>query len=180
MFLVRRSAWFMKNVYLVGMMGSGKTSSGRALARLLALPFVDLDDDITERDGHSINDIFESKGEPYFRTLERELLLQVSRKTDQVIATGGGIVLDPANRLRMRETGHVIYLKTGLPVLWDRVKEKKDRPLLSGPDREQALAGLFYARTPLYESSSDKVFLTDQKSPEAVALEIYKACFEKR
>lgn len=170
----------MKNVYLIGMMGSGKTSSGRALAKLLALPFFDLDDQIVERSGQSINDIFKTKGEPYFRSLESELLNEISRKTDQVVATGGGIVLSSSNNEKMKSTGHVIYLKTSLDVLWERVKEKKDRPLLSGPDPQKALAGLFYGRTPLYEANSDKFFSTDRKSPEAVAAEIYKACFEKK
>lgn len=170
----------MKNVYLVGMMGSGKTTSGRALAKLLALPFVDLDDRIVERAGHSVNDIFKTEGESYFRNMETELLNQVAEKANQVVATGGGIVVDPPNRERMRSTGLVIYLKTSLDILWERVKEKKDRPLLQSSDPKKSLADLFYKRTPLYESSSDKVFLTDRKSPEAVALEIYKTCFEKK
>ena len=80
----------------------------------------------------------------------------------------------------MKSTGTVIYLKTSLKVLWDRVQKKKDRPLLGVTDPEKALAGLFYVRSPLYEASSEKVFLTDGKSSEAVALEIYKACFEKQ
>lgn len=169
----------MKNIYLIGMMGSGKTTTGRALAKLLALPFVDLDEQIVERAGLSVNEIFKTQGEPYFRRLESELLSQASSKSDQVIATGGGIVVDPANTSRMKRTGLILYLKTSLEVLWERVKEKKDRPLLSGSDPQKALAALFYGRTPIYETSSDKVFLTDGKSPEAAALEIYKTCFEK-
>ena len=170
----------MKNIYLVGMMGSGKTTSGKALAKLLGLPFVDLDERIVEQAGYSINDIFKTEGEPYFRNVESQLLAQVSRTTDQVIATGGGIVINSINSERMRSTGFVIYLKTSLDVLWERVKEKKDRPLLQFPDPRKSLAALFYKRTPLYELSSEKVFLTDHKSPEAVALEIYKTCFEKK
>jgi len=170
----------MKNVYLIGMMGSGKTTSGRALAKLLAVPFVDLDDRIVEHTGHSINDIFKMEGEPYFRSVETELLTRISGTTNQVVATGGGIVIHSANSERMRNAGLVIYLKTSLDVLWERVKGKKDRPLLKSSDPRKSLADLFYKRTPLYESNSDKVFLTDHKSPEAVALEIYKTCFEKK
>ena len=170
----------MKNIYLIGMMGSGKTTSGRALAKLLKSPFVDLDERIVEHVGHSINDIFKTHGEPYFRKIENELLAGVSVETNQVVATGGGIVINSSNRERMKSTGLVIYLKTSLNVLWERVKEKKDRPLLGGTDPEKALAGLFYVRVPLYEASSEKVFITDGKSPEAVAVEIYKTCFEKK
>ena len=170
----------MKNIYLIGMMGSGKTTSGRALAKLLSLPFIDLDDQIIQQEGKSINEIFEKKGEPHFRKVESGLLLKSSQKTDQVLATGGGIVISLSNRERMKNTGMVIYLKTSLDVLWERVKAKKDRPLLHGADPQKALATLFAQRTPLYETIADKVFLTDHKPSEAVVLEIYKTCFEKK
>ena len=161
-------------------MGSGKTTTGRELARLTSLPFTDLDDCIVERTGKSINEIFLQEGEPYFRKVESELLLEASHREDQIIATGGGIVLDSSNRNRMKATGFVIYLKTSPNVLWERVKNKKDRPLLRGRDPEKALADLYRSRTPVYEASFDKTFLTDGKSSEAVALEIYKVCFEKQ
>ena len=159
------------------MMGSGKTTSGRELARLLGISFVDSDDQIVERAGRSINEIFKKEGEPSFRKMEREVLAQISSRKDQVIAPGGGIVLDPANRQCMQNTGRVIYLKTSLEVLWERVKEKRDRPLLATSDPRETLTELFRERTPLYESIADKIFLTDRKSPEAVAQEIFKACF---
>lgn len=170
----------MKNIYLIGMMGSGKTTTGKALAKLLSISFVDLDDQIVERVGKSINDIFATEGESYFRTVESELLLETSGGRDQVVATGGGIVLNAANRERMKNTGVVIYLKTSLNVLWDRVKSKTDRPLLRGRDPQETLAALFRDREPLYEAGADKSFLTNGKSPESVAVEIYKACFEKK
>ncbi|MBI4358525.1 MAG: shikimate kinase [Candidatus Omnitrophica bacterium] len=170
----------MRNIYLIGMMGSGKTTTGRELARLLSLSFIDLDDQIVERTGKSINDIFSKEGEPYFRSIENELLMNTSHQTDRVVATGGGIVINAFNRERMKSTGLVVYLKTSLDVLWERVKGKMDRPLLRGMDPKKALANLFYERTPLYEMSSDKIFLTDHKSSEAVATEIYKTCFGKR
>ena len=170
----------MRNVYLVGMMGSGKTTSGRELARLLSISFTDLDDLIVDRAGRSINEIFHSEGEPYFRKLERDLLGQVTSQSNQVVATGGGVVLDPLNRERLKTSGVVIYLKTGLQVLWERVQEKKDRPLLATSDPQGALAVLFRERSPLYEEVSDKTFLTDKKSSEEVAREIFKNCFENR
>ncbi len=168
----------MKNVYLIGMMGSGKTTTGRALAKLLSIPFVDLDEKIVEKAGRSINEIFKTKGEHYFRELEMEVLIKVSSSSNQVIATGGGIVISPANRMTMKTTGLVIYLKTSVDVLWERVKEKKDRPLLATQNPKQTFLELFQSRTPLYMEISDKFFLTDKKASEAVAQEIFQGCFQ--
>lgn len=168
----------MRNIYLIGMMGSGKTSSGRELARLLGVSFVDLDELVAERAGRSINEIFKFEGEPFFRALERNVLEEVASRSDQVVATGGGSILDPLNRERMRRTGITIYLKASLPTLWERVKQKKDRPLLETRNPQEMLAYLFRLRGPLYEAEADKTFLTDRKSPEEIALEIYKTCFE--
>ena len=170
----------MKNIYLIGMMGSGKTTTGKALAKMMGLPFVDLDEQIAEHAGHSINDIFKTEGEPYFRSIESELLLRVSQKSGQVVATGGGIVINPSNRARMKNTGAVIYLKTGLDVLWQRVKGKTDRPLLQASNPRKALEDLHGQRAPLYEEECDQIFLTDGKTPEAVALEIHGKCFAKK
>ena len=169
----------MKNVYLIGMMGSGKSTTGRELARLMGISFVDLDDLIVDRVGRSINQIFRTEGEPYFRKTETELLRDVSVRTDQVVATGGGIVLDSSNSDRLKKTGFVIYLRTSLEVLWERVKAKKDRPLLATKNPQKALADILRERSLFYKAIADKTFLTDQKTPEAVALEIFNACFAK-
>lgn len=168
----------MKNIYLIGMMGSGKTTTGCELAEALKIPFVDLDDLIVSRAGQSINEIFRTQGEPYFRKLETEALGETAARSAQVIATGGGIVLEAQNGARMKATGMVIYLKTSLEVLWERVKNKKDRPLLMTPIPQKTLADLSRARSFLYEELADKTFLTDQKTPKAVAAEIYQTCFE--
>ena len=170
----------MKNVYLIGMMGSGKTSSGRFLAKLLNVPFADLDEQIVERAGQSINDIFKTKGESHFRQMESEVLGRASESNGYVVATGGGIVLNPANNARMKETGTVIYLKTSLNVLWDRVGRNKNRPLLATADPKKTLEELLIKRSPLYEAAASGIFSTDQKTPETVAREIYKTCFEKK
>jgi len=168
----------MKNTYLIGMMGSGKTTTGCALAKLLSVPFVDLDDQIIQKAGRSINEIFKTKGEYYFRDLETEALKNVSGSSNQVVATGGGIVMNPENQTRLKTTGLVIYLKTSMDVLWERVKDKKDRPLLATSNPKQTFSELFRFRGPLYIESASKIFLTDYKTPEAVAQEIYKACFQ--
>lgn len=170
----------MKNVYLIGMMGSGKTITGRALAKILSVPFVDLDDQIVQTAGHSINEIFKNEGEPYFRHLETDALTKVSGLKNQVVATGGGIVMDPKNREQLKKTGLVIYLKTDLETLWQRVKRKTDRPLLATANPKQTFIELFQKRAPLYMEAAERVVVTDQKSSEAVAEEINQMCFHEK
>jgi len=170
----------MRNIYLIGMMGAGKTATGRELARLLSLAFTDIDDLIVDEVGRSINEIFKGEGEAFFRKAERDVLARVVSRSNQVVATGGGIVLDPMNRERIKATGTAIYLKTGLAVLWQRVQEKKDRPLLRTPEPRETLTELLRERSPFYEALADKSFLTDGKSPSAVAQEIFNTCFGKR
>ena len=160
-------------------MGSGKSSTGRELARLLKVNFLDIDDLIVERTSRSVNKIFMTDGEPYFRKIESEILQEVSSRPDQVVATGGGIVLNPLNGERMKSTGLVLYLRTSLEVLWERVKHKKDRPLLNTPNPRKALADILRDRSYYYDALADKIFLTDQKLPETVAHEIFKTYFEK-
>lgn len=170
----------MKNIYLIGMMGSGKTTTGRALAQMLQMPFIDLDDLIVEKSGKTINELFASEGEPYFRDLESKLLAEVVKKENQIIATGGGAVINAKNAELLKQTGLIIYLKTGFPVLWERVKTKKDRPLLKNQDPQKTLAELLEKRAPIYESLTKMTFQTDGKTPEAVAQDIFNARFKTK
>lgn len=170
----------MKNIYLIGMMGSGKTSTGHELAKLLRIRFVDLDDLIVEETHQSINDIFKKEGEAYFRCIESEVLNQVASGSDQVVATGGGIILKTENVEKMNHTGIIVYLKTSIEVLWERVKTATDRPLLKTKNPQKTLADILRDRAFLYESAKTKIFLTDQKSPKEVADEIYRTCFVDR
>src|SRR3990167_7279780 len=110
------------NIYLIGMMGSGKSVTGKALADMMKLKFVDLDSVLAEKTGSSISEIFESKGETHFRNLEAQILDKtVSQENHAVIATGGGIVVRPENVRIMKETGRVVYLKTGMECLKERL-----------------------------------------------------------
>ena len=143
----------MSNIYLVGMMGSGKTVTGRHLAVLLNYGFVDLDENIQDKLHRTISDIFEKEGEPFFRKEEAGVLKEVSGIGRRVIATGGGTVLLPENVTRMKSTGKVVYLETSLELLWQRVRGKKDRPLLKQSDPRQSLEMIFAARRPLYEQA---------------------------
>lgn len=162
----------MRNIYLIGMMGAGKTATGRALAGLAGMDFVDLDEEIEDRTRQSVNEIFEKQGEPYFRAEEKKALRQASAGKNTVISTGGGVVLDPENVALMKSTGTLIYLVASFEALWDRVRDKRDRPLLRVSDPKAAFLALFRMRVPLYESACAQKVETYAFSPEAVAQKI--------
>ncbi|MBI4398864.1 MAG: shikimate kinase [Candidatus Omnitrophica bacterium] len=163
----------MKNIYLVGMMGSGKTETARALAALLGSKAVDLDALITERERRGINEIFDKEGESYFRDVESRILSDLSIKKNLVIATGGGTVLRESNRKALLQTGKVFYLETSLVVLWERLKMMRDRPLLQSAEPRVVLERILEERQPLYEVFENRV-TTDYKTPDEVAREISK------
>jgi shikimate kinase len=128
-------------VYLVGMPGSGKSTVGREVAGRLGVPFVDLDGEIERRSGATVAEIFSSEGEAAFRALEARELLEASRHDPSVVACGGGVVLETANRITLRNTGTCVYLHVPLAVLEGRVEPAADRPLIRAEgDLERLLA----------------------------------------
>jgi shikimate kinase len=128
-------------VYLVGMPGSGKSTVGEELAGRLGVPFIDLDAEIERREGRSITEIFAADGESAFRALEAKELLDASTHDPAVIACGGGVVLEPANRITLRNTGTCVYLDVPLEVLASRVRPDAERPLIrASGDLERILA----------------------------------------
>jgi shikimate kinase len=149
------------NLILVGPMGAGKTSIGRRLAEQLQLAFVDADRDIELRTGAAVGTIFECEGEAGFRARERAALAELFAGDGRVIATGGGAVLDPANRERMRQRGFVVHLDVGVAAQLQRLARDRTRPLLQRDDREQVLRELSAARAALYAEVADLRFDTD-------------------
>jgi len=162
----------MPNVYLIGMMGSGKSLTGKNLAVLLKYDFLDLDERVEKKNGCAISEIFTQKGEPFFRDQESLVLREVPQKGSSVIATGGGIILRPENVRHMRSTGRVVYLETSLGMLWQRLEGKKDRPLLKVQDGPKALEDIFLKRKKIYEKACHDSVATDGKNPEEVAHEV--------
>ena len=162
----------MNNLYLVGMMGSGKSVTGKKLAALLQCGFVDLDQWIEDRYHRSINEIFEKEGEPFFRDAEAGLLKEASGAGPRVVATGGGTVLRRENVTLMRGTGKIVFLETSPDMLWERVKHKKDRPLLKGLDPQGKLRQIFSSRQSFYEQACDFKVNTDGQTAEVVAEKI--------
>jgi len=128
-------------VYLVGMPGSGKSTVGAELAGRFGVPFIDLDVEIARDDGRSVPEIFASDGEAAFRAMEAKALLAASAHDPAVIACGGGVVLEPANRITLRNTGTCVFLDVSLDVLASRVEPNADRPLIRADgDLERLLA----------------------------------------
>jgi shikimate kinase len=162
------------NVYLIGPMGSGKTAVGRRLATLLGKQFLDSDAEIEKRTGVDIRYIFEKEGEARFRERERDVIADLTALDGVVLATGGGVVLDPANRERLASTGVVVYLETNIETLVRRTRAAKTRPLLMADDPRAVLERLMLARRPLYEETADLRVETTGRQVRAVAADIHQ------
>jgi shikimate kinase len=161
-----------RNLILVGMMGAGKTTVGRLLARRLKRPFVDSDDVIVRRCGVSIPVIFEIEGEVGFRQRERQTIAELCGQRGAVIATGGGAVLSPENRNAIAGGGRVIYLHGRPNQLWHRVRHDRNRPLLATPDPQKRLDELYAQRDPLYREVAEIVLDTGRQSAQTLVKDL--------
>jgi shikimate kinase len=153
-----------RNIFLVGLMGAGKTTVGRQVARRLGKQFYDTDHEIERRTGVRVALIFEIEGEPGFRARETQVVDALTALDDVVLATGGGAVLDPANRARLRERGFVVYLRAQPRDLHHRTRYDKSRPLLANADPLARLEELHRVRDPLYREVADLVVETGRQS----------------
>jgi shikimate kinase len=139
-----------QNIYLVGLMGAGKTTVGRQLARRLGRPFFDSDHEVVAKTGVAIPTIFEIEGEEGFRRREMQAIAELSAEKNLVLATGGGVVLAAENRRLLHDTGWVVYLNVPPGLLFERTRHDRNRPLLSVPDPLGKLEELHALRDPLY------------------------------
>jgi len=162
-----------RKIFLIGMMGSGKSVTGRSLAGMIQATFIDLDRNVENRAGSSIAEIFKEHGEPHFREMESRELQALSEFAGLlVVATGGGIVLRPKNVRWMKDHGTVVYLEGSPEVLWQRVKGNRKRPLLTADNPKAVLEKLCRERQPVYEEASSLCVQTDGRTAEDVAQEI--------
>lgn len=143
------------NIYLVGMPGAGKTTVGRHLARRMQHRFIDADHEIEARTGVRIPLIFDIEGEQGFRDRESRLIAELANESGLVVATGGGAVVRPENRVALRQGGTVIYLHSAPALLFERTRLDPNRPLLQVADPMQKIEELFAARDPLYREVAD-------------------------
>lgn len=154
----------MPGVFLIGLPGAGKTTVGRQLARRLHVPFVDSDAVIEQRLGCSIRAFFEREGEALFRDLEEQVLDELTQGPSCVLSTGGGAVLRPVNRQRLRARGRVFYLRSTPEELMRRLRHDRTRPLLQVADPLQRLRELYGQRDPLYRETAHHVVETGRPS----------------
>ncbi|TXI93604.1 MAG: 3-dehydroquinate synthase, partial [Burkholderiaceae bacterium] len=150
------------NIYLVGLMGSGKTTVGRALAKKLNKRFVDSDHEIEARTGVAISVIFDIEGEASFRQREADVIRDLCQQTDIVLATGGGAVLNPRSRQILHDSGTVVYLKASIGSILHRTRHDKKRPLLRTADPRKKLEELEQQRDPLYREVAHMIIETGQ------------------
>lgn len=152
------------NIYLVGMMGAGKSSAGKMLASRLKKSFYDSDKVIEERTGVSISTIFHHEGEEGFRAREEAVIAELTSFNNVVLATGGGAILREKNRRCLQSTGFVVYLKASIKALWERTHSDKNRPLLQKGDPYKKLSSLYDFRDPIYSEVANLTVQTGEPS----------------
>ncbi len=158
--------------YLIGMMGSGKSSVGKLLANKLQFSNIDIDKEIEKDEKLSIKEIFEKKGENYFREIESKYLLR--KRKLAVVSCGGGIILNKKNREFLKTSGYTIYLKSSIPTLEKRLLNENGRPLLSNDNLKETLINIYSKRKTLYTSAANTTIITDRRSVKEVCELIIK------
>lgn len=161
----------VKNIVLIGFMGTGKTSAGKILASRIGFSFIDTDVKIESERQMMIREIFAKYGEAYFRRVETEAIKRVARARRAVISTGGGAVLNPENMEALARGGAIVSLKASVDAILERTAQKDNRPLLAQADRARAVVDLLAERAELYEKA-DLVIDTTRLTPMQVADEI--------
>lgn len=164
-----------KNIFLVGPMGAGKSTIGKMLADRTNREFIDADNVMIEKTGVGIDLIFDIEGEEGFRKREKRLIRELTALDNIVLATGGGAILDEANRNCLQKRGTVIYLMASPEQLFKRTEKDKNRPLLNTRDRLGRIRELMEMREPLYKEVADKVVSTEGKSVKQI---VDKLCEE--
>jgi shikimate kinase len=159
------------NLYLIGMMGVGKTAVGQAIAQQLTYRFFDTDELITQVQGEAITEIFAKEGEAYFRELETKVLQELSTYTRSVIATGGGIILKQ-NNWSFLQQGLVVWLDADIDLIMERLAQDESRPLLQTANPRQTLENLLQERRDRYAQADLKIKIQAEQSPSVVASEI--------
>lgn len=163
----------MKRIVLMGFMGAGKTTIGKALAKELSCKFIDTDEVIEKEQGKKISEIFEKEGECVFRDMETELLKRLQESKEQfVLSIGGGMPVREENRELLRKIGTVVYLKATKEELLRRLSGDTSRPLLQGGALEEKVTALMEARECIYKETAHREVITDGKSVDKLAKEI--------
>jgi len=158
----------VKNIAIVGFMGTGKTTIARLLAERLDGDYVDIDELIEEKEKMKITEIFEAKGEPYFRRVEKNIVGEVSRESGKIIACGGGVVLDEENIRNLKNNGVIVCLQARPEIILKRTKDYKHRPLLNVKDPRAKINELLEKRGPFYARADFLLDTSDLKEEEVL------------
>jgi shikimate kinase len=171
---MKKSTALPCNLFLIGFMGTGKSALAGCLNRQFGIKRIEMDDQIARREGMSIPEIFDKKGEEYFRDAETRFLRAMSRERGAVISCGGGAPLRSCNVQAMRENGKIVLLTATPETVRKRVSGNRSRPLLKGRDTAEAIGELMEQRRQAYEQAADLVIRTDGKTIEEIAGELMK------
>jgi len=161
-----------ENIFLIGFMGSGKSTMAKMLAKEMGNELVEMDETIEAEAGMSINEIFEKHGEDYFRDLESTLIERIARKGGVIVSCGGGAILREENVLNMKKSGKIIYLSATPETIYERVRHSTNRPLLKGNMNIEYITCLMEKRIDIYRSTADEVVSVDAKDKKTILEEI--------
>ena len=170
---------FTYNIFLIGFMGSGKSTVADYLCEKFDMDVVEMDQVIAERERMSISDIFEKHGELYFRDLETKLLVELQEKTNTVVSCGGGVAMRECNVTEMKKNGKVVLLTAKPETILERVENNHDRPLLENNKTVAYIAELMEKRREKYEAAADMIIETDGKSTQKICEEMIQRLGEQ-
>lgn len=168
----REKSYLPCNVFLIGFMGTGKSTIAKALQKLSQAEIIEMDEIIAQQEGRSISDIFAKEGEAYFRSLETRLITEIGTSCGKIVSCGGGVPMREENVREMRKGGKVILLTAQPSTILDRVVNDSNRPLLEGKKNVEDIRNLMEQRRVKYEQAADVTITTDNKTAEQIALEI--------
>ena len=164
----------MKNIFLIGYMGTGKSTVAASMAKQYGMEVLEMDQMIVDREGMSISDIFAEHGEEYFRNVETKLLLEIQTQENKIVSCGGGVVLRKQNVEEMHKGGSIVLLSAKPETILERVKDDDSRPLLQGNKTVQFISEMMEKRRTKYESAADIIIQTDNKQVVDICNEILK------
>ncbi len=170
----KKQAELSYNIFLIGFMGTGKSTVAEYLQKHFSMPLIEMDETLEEREKMTIPEIFASKGEPYFRQAETELLREIQKSTNVIVSCGGGAAMRPENVEIMKQKGKVVLLTASPENILERVKNDENRPLLKNRKTVEGIRELMEARRPFYEAAADLTVRTDTQPLEEICEEIFR------
>ena len=166
----------MRNIFLIGFMGTGKTTISEKLCRMTGRKLLDMDKEIEKREKRKIPEIFDTDGEEYFRNLETDFLREMQKEEDVIVSCGGGVPLRQENVEEMTKSGTIVLLSASPETIFERVRDSHDRPILEKNKSASYIEELLERRRPWYEKAADVEIVTDGKEIFNIAREILEKC----